>query len=58
MALASPQSSARLCDLIDAATGPVVLVAHSGGGFDITEVGDHPKVAHMVFMNAFMPGSE
>lgn len=57
MALASPQSSARLSDLIDAATGPVVLVAHSGGGFDITEVGDHPKVAHMVFMSAFMPGS-
>jgi pimeloyl-ACP methyl ester carboxylesterase len=57
MALASPQSSARLRDLIDATTGPVVLAAHSGGGYDITEVGDHPKVAHMVFMNAFMPGS-
>jgi hypothetical protein len=43
--------------VIDTATGPLVLAAHSGGGFDITEVGDHPEVAHMVFMNVFMPGS-
>lgn len=57
MALGSPQCIARLREVIDAATGQVVLVAHSGGGFDITEVGDHPKVAHMVFMNAFMPGA-
>jgi pimeloyl-ACP methyl ester carboxylesterase len=57
MAFASPRCTARLREVIDAATGAVVLAAHSGGGFDITEVGDHPKVAHMVFMSAFMPGS-
>jgi pimeloyl-ACP methyl ester carboxylesterase len=57
MAMRSPKCIARLREVIDTAPGPVVLVAHSGGGFDITEVGDHPKVAHMVFMNAFMPGS-
>ena len=38
---------------IDAMDGPVVLVGHSYGGSIITEAGNHPKVAALVYVAAF-----
>jgi len=38
---------------IDATGGPVVLVGHSYGGSVITEAGNHPKVAALVYIAAF-----
>jgi pimeloyl-ACP methyl ester carboxylesterase len=38
---------------IDEAGGPVVLCGHSYGGSVITEAGDHPSVAHLVYLCAF-----
>ncbi len=38
---------------IDAMNGPVVLVGHSYGGSIITEAGNHPKVAALVYIAAF-----
>ena len=38
---------------IDAMDGPVVLVGHSYGGSIITEAGNHPKVAALVYIAAF-----
>src|SRR6478736_8081413 len=38
---------------IDAMGGPVVLVGHSYVGSVITEAGDHPKVAALVYIAAF-----
>jgi pimeloyl-ACP methyl ester carboxylesterase len=38
---------------IDAAGGPVVLCGHSYGGAVITQAGDHPSVAHLVYVCAF-----
>src|SRR6202046_3340746 len=35
--------------------GPVILVGHSWGGAVITEVGDDPKVAGLVYVAAWMP---
>src|SRR5215469_10002054 len=35
--------------------GPVILVGHSWGGTVITEVGDDPKVAGLVYVAAFVP---
>jgi pimeloyl-ACP methyl ester carboxylesterase len=35
--------------------GPVVLVGHSYGGVVITEAGNHPKVAGLVYIAAFAP---
>lgn len=35
--------------------GPVVLVGHSYGGTVITEAGDDPKVAGLVYVEAFAP---
>jgi pimeloyl-ACP methyl ester carboxylesterase len=34
---------------------PVVLVGHSYGGMVITELADHPGVAHAVYLAAFWP---
>jgi pimeloyl-ACP methyl ester carboxylesterase len=39
--------------LIDRQSGPVVLVGHSYGGAVITEAGNHPKVAALVYIAAF-----
>ena len=36
-------------------TGPVVLVGHSYGGAVITEAGNHPGVAALVYIAAFAP---
>ena len=41
--------------VIDAQDGPVVLVGHSYGGAVITEAGNDPKVAGLVYIAAFAP---
>lgn len=40
---------------IDKMVGPVVLVGHSWGGTVITQAGVKPKVAALVYINAFQP---
>ena len=35
--------------------GPIVLVGHSWGGMAITQAGDDPKVAALVYVSAFAP---
>lgn len=39
--------------VIDRQSGPVVLVGHSYGGSIITEAGNHPNVAALVYIAAF-----
>jgi pimeloyl-ACP methyl ester carboxylesterase len=41
--------------IIDVQTDPVVLVGHSYGGAVITEAGNDPKVAGLVYITAFAP---
>jgi pimeloyl-ACP methyl ester carboxylesterase len=41
--------------IIAAQDGPVVLVGHSYGGVVITEAGNDPKVASLVYIAAFAP---
>ncbi len=41
--------------IIGQADGPVVLVGHSYGGAVITEAGNDPKVAKLVYITAFAP---
>ncbi len=41
--------------IIDQQSEPVVLVGHSYGGAVITEAGNHPKVAALVYIAAFAP---
>jgi pimeloyl-ACP methyl ester carboxylesterase len=41
--------------VIAQADGPVVLVGHSYGGAVITEAGNDPKVAKLVYITAFAP---
>lgn len=41
--------------ILDKQDGPVVLVGHSWGGVVITEAGNHPKVASLVYVAAFQP---
>jgi len=41
--------------VIDMQTGPVVLVGHSYGGAIITEAGNDPKVAALVYIAALQP---
>src|SRR6267143_5529046 len=36
-------------------SGPVILVGHSYGGAVITEAGNDPKVAGLVYVTAFAP---
>ncbi len=40
---------------IAAQDGPVILVGHSYGGAIVTEAGNHPKVAGLVYVTAFAP---
>jgi len=42
--------------VLDKQDGPVILVGHSWGGVVITEAGNHPKVAALVYVAAFQPG--
>jgi len=41
--------------IIDEQEGPVILVGHSYGGAVITEAGNHPNVAALVYVAAFAP---
>jgi pimeloyl-ACP methyl ester carboxylesterase len=41
--------------VLDGLDGPAVLVGHSYGGAVITEAGNHPNVAALVFITAFAP---
>jgi pimeloyl-ACP methyl ester carboxylesterase len=41
--------------IVSAQTGPVILVGHSYGGAVITEAGNDPKVAVLVYIAAFAP---
>jgi pimeloyl-ACP methyl ester carboxylesterase len=41
--------------IIDAQNEPVILVGHSYGGAVISEAGNHPKVAALVYIAAFVP---
>ncbi len=41
--------------VIDGQNGPVILVGHSCGGVVITEAGNDPKVAGLVYIAAFKP---
>ena len=41
--------------VIDAKSGPVLLVGHSYGGVVITEAGNDPKVKGLVYVAAFAP---
>ena len=44
--------------VIDAQDGPVILVGHSYGGAVITEAGNDPKVAALVYIAAFAPDKD
>lgn len=41
--------------VVDAEPGPAILVGHSYGGAVITEAGNDPKVAGLVYITAFAP---
>jgi pimeloyl-ACP methyl ester carboxylesterase len=41
--------------VIDSQREPVILVGHSYGGAVITEAGNHPNVARLVYITAFAP---
>src|SRR5215510_7499614 len=51
------ESVAVVREAIDASGGPAVLCAHSAGGLPITVV-DDVRVAHRVYIAAFMPGPD
>jgi pimeloyl-ACP methyl ester carboxylesterase len=53
ISLAGDVAATRM--VIDAQPGPVVLVGHSYGGAVITEAGNDPKVAALVYIAAFAP---
>ena len=42
---------------LDAQDGPTILVGHSWGGEVITQAGNHPKVAGLVYVAAFQPNN-
>ena len=44
--------------VIGAQSEPVILVGHSYGGAVITEAGNHPKVAALVYIAAFAPDKD
>src|ERR1700741_3805649 len=43
--------------IIASQDGPVLLVGHSYGGVVVTEAGNDPKVAGLVYITAFAPGA-
>ncbi len=50
-----PDDVAATRRVLDSKTGPVILVGHSYGGVVITEAGNDPKVAALVYITAFAP---
>ncbi len=46
---------AHLQSVLDGLESPAVLVGHSGGAFAITQVGNHPAVRHLVYLDAPLP---
>ena len=46
---------AHLRSELEGLEGPTVLVGHSGAGFPITQVGDHPGVRHLVYLDGALP---
>lgn len=47
--------AARTRQMVQQIDGPVLLVGHSYGGAVITEAGDLPNVAGLVYVAAFAP---
>ncbi|MBT9605954.1 alpha/beta hydrolase [Microbacterium sp.] len=45
--------AAAITEKLDAADGPVTLIAHSYGGIPTTQAGDHPAVERIVYVAAF-----
>jgi pimeloyl-ACP methyl ester carboxylesterase len=43
-----------LRSVLDGRDEAVVLVGHSSGGLPVTEVGDHPTVAHLVYLDGVL----
>jgi pimeloyl-ACP methyl ester carboxylesterase len=41
--------------VLDGMDGPAVLVAHSYGGLVVSEVGDHPAVTQLLYLDALVP---
>jgi len=56
ISLAGDVAATRL--IVDAQEGRVILVGHSYGGAVITEAGNDPKVAALVYICAFAPDKE
>ena len=50
-----PDDVAATKRIIDSQDGPVLLVGHSYGGSVITEAGNNPKVAGLMYVAAFAP---
>jgi Alpha/beta hydrolase family len=46
---------AHLQSVLDGLEGPTVLMGHSGGGFPITRVGEHPGARHRVYLDGALP---
>jgi pimeloyl-ACP methyl ester carboxylesterase len=53
-----PDDVAAVKRVLDRLTGPVILVGHSYGGAIITEAGNDPKVAGLVYIAAFVPAGD
>ena len=49
------EDAAETRRVLDTAAEPLVLVGHSYGGMVITEVADHPAIAHTVYISAMWP---
>jgi len=49
----------RVCEMLDAATEPVVLVGHSRGGIVISEAAEHrpDRIRMLVYLSAFLPSN-
>ena len=45
---------AAVRSVLDECVGPVVLAAHSQGGMVVTQVGTHPSVKRLVYLDALM----
>lgn len=45
----------HLREIVATAPDDVVLVGHSYGGMVVTELADHPRVRHSVYVTAFLP---